>query len=104
MTVLPQGSRGRLLGQWRVLVPLAAGAALSAALQAAEPAARLYAMVSPSLLAGLAGLLGTGALAVVVLLRRRAASATAAASAAAVRQAAAEATQDRLRFLMRLDH
>ena len=34
---------------WRLLVPLAAGAALSAALQAAEPAARLYAMVSPSL-------------------------------------------------------
>src|SRR6266704_2228459 len=89
---------------WRVLVPLAAGAALSAALQATEPAARLYAMVSPSLLAGLAGLLGTGVLAVVVLMRQRAATAGVAATAAAVRQAAAEATQDRLRFLMRLDH
>ena len=44
----------------RVLVPLAAGAALSAALQATEPAARFYTMVSLSLLAGLAGLLGTG--------------------------------------------
>ena len=89
---------------WRLLVPLAAGAALSAALQAAEPAARLYAMVSPSLLAGLAGLLGTGVLAVVVVLRRRAVIAAAAATAAAVQQAAAAATQDRLRFLMRLDH
>ena len=89
---------------WRLLVPLAAGAALSAALQAAEPAARLYAMVSPSLLAGLAGLLGTGVLAVVVVLRRRAVIAAAAATAAAVQQAAAAAAQDRLRFLMRLDH
>jgi two-component system OmpR family sensor kinase len=84
----------------RVLVPLAAGAALSAALQAAEPAARFYAMVSLSLLAGLAGLLGTAVLAAVVLMRRRAASAEAAATDAAARQA----TQDRLRFLMRLDH
>lgn len=89
---------------WRLLVPLAAGAALSAALQAAEPAARLYALVSPSLLAGLAGLLGTAVLVAVVRLRRRAATATAAVTAAAVRRAAAEATQDRLRFLMRLDH
>jgi two-component system OmpR family sensor kinase len=89
---------------WRLLVPLAAGAALSAALQATEPATRLYAMVSPSLLAGLAGLLGTGVLAAVVVMRRRAVTAAAAATAAAVRQAAATATQDRLRFLMRLDH
>ena len=43
-------------------------------------------------------------LAIVVLMRRRAAVAEAAATDAAVRQAAAEATQDRLRFLMRLDH
>jgi two-component system OmpR family sensor kinase len=90
--------------QWRLLVPLAAGAALGAALQATEPAARLYAMVSPSLLAGLAGLLATGLLAVAVLARRRAATAAAAVTATAVRQAAAEATRDRLRFLMRLDH
>jgi two-component system OmpR family sensor kinase len=88
----------------RVLAPVAAGAALAAALQATEPAARLYAMVSPSLLAGLAGLLGTGILAAVVLMRRRAAVSEAAAADAAVRQAAAEATRDRLRFLMRLDH
>ncbi len=88
----------------RVLAPAAGGAALSAALQATEPGARLYATVSPSLLAGVAGLLGSCALAIVVLMRRRAAVAEAAATDAAVRQAAAEATQDRLRFLMRLDH
>jgi two-component system OmpR family sensor kinase len=88
----------------RVLVPLAAGAALSAALQATEPAARFYAMVSPSLLAGLAGLLATVVLAAVFLMRRRAATAEAMATDAAARRAAAEATRDRLRFLMRLDH
>jgi two-component system, OmpR family, sensor kinase len=104
MTWLLRGFQWRVLGQWRVLVPLAAGAALSAALQAAEPAVRLYATVSPSLLAGLAGLLGTGILAVVVMMRRRTVTAAAAATAAAVQQAAAAAAQDRLRFLMRLDH
>ena len=94
-------ARGTLL---RVLAPLAAGVALAVALQAAEPAARLYILISPSLLAGLAGLLGTGVLAAVALMRRRAALAGAAAADAAVRRAAAKATQDRLRFLMRLDH
>jgi two-component system OmpR family sensor kinase len=94
-------ARGTLL---RVLAPLAAGVALAVALQAAEPATRLYTLISPSLLAGLAGLLGTGVLAAVALTRRRAAIAGAAAADAAVRRAAAEATQDRLRFLMRLDH
>jgi two-component system OmpR family sensor kinase len=94
-------ARGTLL---RVLAPLAAGVALAVALQAAEPAARLYILISPSLLAGLAALLGTGVLAALALMRRRAALAGAAAADAAVRRAAAEATQDRLRFLMRLDH
>ena len=94
-------ARGTLL---RVLAPLAAGVALAVALQAAEPAVRLYILISPSLLAGLAGLLGTGVLAAVALMRRRAALVGAAAADAAVRRAAAEATQDRLRFLMRLDH
>jgi two-component system, OmpR family, sensor kinase len=94
-------ARGTLL---RVLSPLAAGLALAVALQAAEPATRLYTLVSPSLLAGLAGLLGTGVLAAVALMRRRAAIAGATAADAAVRRAAAEATRDRLRFLMRLDH
>jgi two-component system, OmpR family, sensor kinase len=94
-------ARGTLL---RVLAPLAAGVALAVALQAAEPAVRLYILISPSLLAGLAGLLGTGVLAAVALMRRRAALVGAAAADSAVRRAAAEATQDRLRFLMRLDH
>jgi two-component system, OmpR family, sensor kinase len=94
-------ARGTLL---RVLAPLAAGVALAVALQAAEPAARLYTLISPSLVAGLAGLAGTGVLAAVALMRRRAAFAGAAAADAAVQRAAAEATQDRLRFLMRLDH
>jgi two-component system, OmpR family, sensor kinase len=88
----------------RVLVPVAAGAALAAALQAAAPAARLYALVAPSLLAALAGLAGTAVLAAVVMTRQRAAAAEATATAVAVQRAAAEATQDRLRFLMRLDH
>jgi two-component system, OmpR family, sensor kinase len=94
-------SRGSL---GRLLVPLAAGAALSAALQAAEPGARLYALVSPSLLAALAGLIGTGVLAAVIAMRQRAAAAQACAADAAAQRATAQATQDRLRFLMRLDH
>jgi two-component system OmpR family sensor kinase len=94
-------SRGSL---GRLLVPLAVGAALSAALQAAEPGARLYALVSPSLLAALAGLIGTGVLAAVIAMRQRAAAAQACAADAAAQRAAAQATQDRLRFLMRLDH
>src|SRR5438094_265305 len=94
-------ARGTLL---RVLAPLAAGVALAVELQAAEPATRLYTLISPSLLAGLAGLAGTGVLAAVALTRRRAAIARAAAADAAMQRAAAQATQDRLRFLMRLDH
>src|SRR5437763_330580 len=94
-------ARGTLL---RVLAPLTAGVALAVALQAAEAATRLYALLSPSLLAGLAGLAGTGVLAAVALTRRRAAIARAAAADAAMQRAAAQATQDRLRFLMRLDH
>lgn len=88
----------------RVFAPVAGGAVLGAVLQATEPAARLYATASPSLLAGIAGLLGTAVLAAVTLARQRAAEARAAAAAAAMRQAAAEATRDRLRLLMRLDH
>jgi two-component system OmpR family sensor kinase len=88
----------------RVLTPLLAGAALGAALQAAEPGARVYATVSPGLLAGLAGLLAAGIGVGVTLVRRRVAAAATAASEAAARHAEAEAAQDRLRFLMRLDH
>jgi two-component system OmpR family sensor kinase len=98
MTWLAPGTR------LRVLAPVLGGAAISAALQATEPGARLYAAVAPSLLAGVAGLLGSGLLALVTVMRQRAAAAEAAATYAAARRAAAAATQDRLRFLMRLDH
>ncbi len=98
MTWLAPGTR------LRVLAPVLAGAAISAALQATEPGARLYATMSPSLLAGIAGLLGSCLLALVTMMRQRAAASEAAAADAAARQAAAAATQDRLRFLMRLDH
>ena len=98
MTWLAPGTR------LRVLAPVAGGAALAAALQATEPAARLYATVSPSLLVGIAGLLGTCSLALITMMRQRAAASETAATDAAARRAAAEATQDRLRFLMRLDH
>jgi len=84
----------------RLLVPLLSGAALGVVLQVTEPAARLYALVSPGLLAGVAGLLGSVILAVVTLIRQRAAVA----AEAAVRDAVAEAAEDRLRFLLRLDH
>jgi two-component system OmpR family sensor kinase len=83
-----------------MLAPLLAGAALGVVLQLTEPEARLYATVSPGLLAGIVGLLASGIVAVVLMARQRAAVAT----DAAVRQAKAEAAQDRLRFLMRLDH
>jgi signal transduction histidine kinase len=89
-------SRTRL---W-VLAPTLGGAALLAVLQVTEPEARLYAAVSPGLLARMAGLLATGIMAVITVARQRAAAAT----GAAVRQATAQAVQDRLRFLMRLDH
>jgi len=98
MTWLAPGTR------LRVLAPVLAGAAISVALQATEPGARLYATMSPSLLAGIAGLLGSCLLALVTMMRQRAAASEAAAADAAARQAAAAATQDRLRFLMRLDH
>ena len=93
--------RGTLL---RVLAPVAGGAALSVALQATHPTARVYATVSPSLLAGIAGLAGTCILVVLALMRQRTTASEIAAADAAVRRATAEATQDRLRFLMRLDH
>ena len=89
---------------WRPLVPLVipvlAGAALGVALQVAEPGIQLYAAVAPGLLAGLAGLLATVVLAAVRLTRQRAAMA----AEAAERDAMVRAADDRLRFLMRLDH
>ena len=94
MTGLPPGALPRLLA------PVLGGTALGVVVQVTEPETRLYATVSPGLLAGLAGLLGTVILAVGILIRRRAAVAT----EAAVRDAVAAATEDRLRFLLRLDH
>ena len=94
MTRLVSGSLPRLL------IPALIGVAVGVILQVTDPEARLYALVSPALLAGIAGLLGTVAMAAVTLLRRRATLAT----EAAVRDAVAEAAADRLRFLMRLDH
>lgn len=84
----------------RLLAPLLGGAAVGVVLQVTEPETRLYALVSPALLAGLAGLLGTVVLAVVTLIRQRAAVA----AEAAVRDAVAKAAEDRRRFLLRLDH
>jgi two-component system, OmpR family, sensor kinase len=92
----------------RVLAPLLGGVVLGVVLQAAEPRARLYTAAAPGLVAGVAGLLGTVLVAVAVLARRRAGAAAAAAAGtareAAIRQAAEEATRDRLRLFMRLDH
>jgi two-component system, OmpR family, sensor kinase len=84
----------------RLLAPALGGALLGVVLQVTEPETRLYAMASAALLAGIAGLLGTVVLAVVTLMRQRAAVAT----ETAVRDAVAEAAEDRLRFLLRLDH
>jgi two-component system, OmpR family, sensor kinase len=83
-----------------LLAPVLTGAALGVALQVTEPETRLYALVAPGLLAGLAGLLGTVVLAVVALVRQR----DSAAAGAAVRDAVAAATEERRRFLLRLDH
>lgn len=84
----------------RLLAPALAGAAVGVALQVAEPRTRLYAIMSPGLLAGVAGLLGTVMLAAVAWIRQRAAAAT----ATAVSDSLGRAAEDRLRFLMRLDH
>jgi two-component system OmpR family sensor kinase len=84
----------------RLLAPLLIGAALGGVVQVTEPQTRLYAMVSPALLAGVVGLLGSVVSAAVTLIRQR----DAVAAEAAVRDAVAAAAADRLRFLMRLDH
>ena len=88
----------------RVLAPVLVGAALGAALQATEPGTRLYLTASPGLVAAMAGLLATVIAAVVTVARRRAHTAAAAVTEAAVRQATDEATRDRFRFFMQLDH
>jgi len=84
----------------RLLAPLLSGTVLGVVIQVTEPETRLYAIVSPGVLAGVAGLLGTVVVAVVTLIRQRGSAAT----EAAVRDAVAGAAEDRLRFLLRLDH
>jgi len=84
----------------RVLAPVLIGAALGVVMQVTEPKTKLYAFCSPGLLAGIAGLLCAVVLATVTLIRQRLAAAT----EAAVRDAVARDAEDRLRFLMRLDH
>jgi two-component system, OmpR family, sensor kinase len=81
-------------------VPVLAGAALGGALQAVLPSTRLYLSASPGLVAGVTGLAVGGCVALTAWIRCRMAGA--AEAARAVTQA--EGTQDRRRFLMRLDH
>jgi two-component system, OmpR family, sensor kinase len=81
------------------LVPVAAGLVLGGVLQLAVPRAQLYLEASLALAVVAAGVLAGVGLALVIWVRRRMAAA-----GEAARRAAAEATQDRLRFLMRLDH
>jgi two-component system OmpR family sensor kinase len=83
-----------------VLAPILAGAVLGGALQAVLPTTRLYVSASPGLLAGVTGLLVGGCLALSACIGKRMAD-----RAQAARANAQEAgTQDRRRFLMRLDH
>jgi two-component system, OmpR family, sensor kinase len=83
-----------------LLIPLLTGAALAVTLQLTEPRPRLYASVSPALLAGATGLLAAVIMAVLTRSRRRAAQA----AETAAREAAAASARDRQRFLLRLDH
>ena len=94
MTALASGNLLRLLA------PLLIGAVLGVVLQVTEPGIRLYVIMSPALLAGIAGLLGTAALALVTEIRKQNAVAT----EAAVRAAMAATAEERRRFLLRLDH
>jgi len=87
-------------GLLRLLAPVLGGIVAGVILQVAEPETRVYVSLSPGLLVGLAGVLGTVVYAIVVLIRQRAA----AAAEAAMRDAVAEAAEDRRRFMLRLDH
>ncbi|MGD0699529.1 MAG: HAMP domain-containing sensor histidine kinase [Trebonia sp.] len=98
MTTPAAGTRWRPLVP--IIIPVLAGAALGVALQVAEPSIQLYAAVAPGLLVGVAGLFAAVVLATARLTRQRATRA----AEAAERDAMARAANDRLRFLMRLDH
>jgi two-component system, OmpR family, sensor kinase len=93
MSRLPSGTL-----RW-VLIPVVAGIVLGGVLQLTVPGTQLYVEAAPALFAVVAGLLAGALVALIGWMRRR----TAAAGEAAAR-ATAEATRDRLRFLMRLDH
>ena len=93
-------TRPRLGTILRALAPLLAGAVAAAALQAVAPNVRLYLEASPALAAGLTGLAGTAVVVIAARVRERIANVT----DEALRNAEAAGTQDRLRFLMRLDH
>jgi two-component system, OmpR family, sensor kinase len=84
----------------RALTPLLVGAAAGAALQAVAPGVRLYLEASPGLAAGMTGLAATAVVVIAARVRQRIADVT----DEALRRAEAQGTQDRLRFLMRLDH
>ena len=98
MTTPASGTRWRPLVP--IVIPVLAGAALGVALQIAGPAIQLYITVAPGLLVGEAGLLATVVLAAARLTRQRAKMA----AEAAERDTMIRAANDRLRFLMRLDH
>jgi two-component system, OmpR family, sensor kinase len=80
--------------------PAVVGLALGLALGLSAPESRLYLLISPGLVAGLAGVLVTVVLVVVFWARRRADQWR----DAALAEAAARSAEERRRFLMRLDH
>jgi two-component system OmpR family sensor kinase len=93
MSKLPAG-----LVRW-ALVPVAAGLVLGGVLQLTVPRTQLYLESAPSLVVIVVGVLAGAAVALVIWIRQRIAT-----TDEAARRAAEDATRDRLRFLMRLDH
>jgi two-component system, OmpR family, sensor kinase len=83
------------------LAPLLAGVIIGVVLELAEPDVRVYASVSPGVLAAAVGLFATLTVLAVTRLRWLAADA---AAASALRDEAARSAADRHRFLTRLDH
>jgi len=88
----------------RILLPALAGVAVGAVLQLTEPGVRLYAAVAPALGAVILGLIGAAVLLLRAVVGRRVAKAADVAETVGLQRAAAQAAEDRLRFLARLDH
>ena len=91
----------------RILLPAAAGLLAGAVLLVTESRVRLYVSFAPGLLAAVVGLVTSAAAVALTGVRQRTSAAAAAAElrlAQALHQAGAQASQDRLRFLGRLDH